>query len=79
MRLSVQAFNDYVQVVENDYATIKAQKEHCKLMKGVNTVLDRLMRKRASNAADFTVTCVAVHDMRLCLLERIVARMQVHP
>ena len=46
-------------------------------MKGVNTVLDRLMRKRASNAADFTVTCVAVHDMRLCLLERIVAKMQV--
>lgn len=46
-------------------------------MKGVNTVLDRLTRKRASNAADFTVTCVAVQEMRLCLLERVVAKVQV--
>jgi hypothetical protein len=72
----MQAFNDYVNAVESDYGMLAVQRDHCRMMRGVNTVLERLLRKRAGSAADFTVTAIAVLDMRLCLLERVAATMQ---
>ena len=72
----MQAFADYARGAMSDYSLLPEHKAHCTLMRSVNAVLARLLRKRAAHATDFAVTAVALLDMRLCLLERVAALQQ---
>lgn len=74
----MQAFNNYSKALESDYSAVTAYKQHCRMMQAANGALDRLVRKRATQATDFLAVTTALLDMRLCLVEHVMSLLQEH-
>lgn len=71
-------FNDYVRALESDCCAVVAFRQHCRMLRTVNGTLDRLVRRRATCAADYLTVALSLLDMRACLTEKALGVMQQH-